>query len=1604
MQYFPTHSRTHSAVGHSPVIGLGTINETSFAATSIPPYEVDPRTAADAGAPVSGMYARNGLWDDDEGDDTQRGSWRRRLSTSTNHTSAGDRRSTKSTRGAATSAGRSRSGTLTNAVATVGAPSGSLAQHQQQQQQQQQQSEPWAWGRKSHAASLSSGSANLVAPTAHSRTSSGVAFPGGPRTVSPMFSSPPPPPMAALASPPMPMPSPYGMHSPHASIHSPALSVFPGSSAMPSPSISSTGATTPTIPVQPELKQKKSRTRLRSTTGKRGDALPEHDLNTPMAERTPLTPIGNVPPIPPAAYPSPYSAKGQTMHPKADGKSAWKRGVEKLWRSKSSSGLRDSFHHKRGASENDPPPPMPALPRNMHTTHQSHSGALGLHSPRASHSGALGFSATADLPPPPAFGASHRDSFDDFGMRPPTARYDTFGVALPSTPEPFEPNDNAAEADPFASAVDFAQTHSRQPSRALPLDLLPPPTVAELSRPPSLHNLKAAFIPRLRKSKSLAAVDGSITRPASMDIPSMPSPRMPTASLHGHGTMSEAHFGAFSDCGHADPLPSLSSPLEIVHLSHDRGSAAFTSPLDFIQRPEFATQTFGSRPDHYSTFGSRTLEPPRPHFHNNSLDQRSQDQVSSSPSAELEPAPIVEAEPPVPPIRTKPRAVDPPMPDPMAPPMSAPPRSHSPPCSLSIKTDFSGGRVGSSGSSAELATPHQPTSAPPTAAGFEPFNEIPMSRARSESLGVDEPPTSPSFYELYEKLGVHPSHIKENRKPKQFPDMDDGPDDFNTDDLNHFNQHFNAAFNDAFLPTDGGDGYNPLEGDLSPSLRSSSWEAAINAFPTIDDSMAMATGPSFDFDDMRANRDSLQSSNAAIAPTESVGSHSYAMHESSGPQQRANPGRSDAGGAGGGGTGGQGGGGSGASSENTSGVWTSWRDVPRRTGGAGGSGQTSGLGGSGRDSRGSSRGSSRERRVPRVDSAALDLSDDDNSDDDSDYDDDDRPLSQVADDVPLSRLHPQASAAQQQRFADKQRRREARRAERERMLRRSKTRLVEAKPASPAPAPIVRSKSTRDPREHRYHSESQPRTRGWDGEGGIPPDVLAGRLERVAIGTPPIGGNLLRVRNPDARQPSPGEPIPRPSSADPGPYRARVQQQQNQNPLPRPPKSPARQGYLTLPADDDRPESLMPSRGGADMQRRPSSGRSAEHQSSTGHGSAERHSSTSHGGSPHDHTHHGYRVASDGDAHLRRQPTSSSRTHRIASEGDQPRSGSPLVVSHTSSPNTSGQPVSRGPSMNAGRSPVPSRPRSHSNAARHHPGASAPTPPSEPIPHRARPVAVRCLVLDKRGNSKTLPLDVYPETTARDVVAAARARGDFAEVMTGPTSGWVVFEIFAELGIERQVRDYESILAVTRGWDPTATKNCLVIKDTMRGIASWARVGGWVHLETKRGKWSKRWLETRGGQIFLSKNEKGKDEMQVNTQFSDTYSCARSQTAPMPYVFAFKRFEPAASFENPTEHVQYVACDDPTGYKLSLASYDARSYTIAMTNPAARQPQPSARPAHAPSQQLQHQQHQPQQQQQRPQRPPPPGGHLIDLYGGHQAFTGKGLLRTHPGGPPVRPS
>jgi hypothetical protein len=49
----------------------------------------------------------------------------------------------------------------------------------------------------------------------------------------------------------------------------------------------------------------------------------------------------------------------------------------------------------------------------------------------------------------------------------------------------------------------------------------------------------------------------------------------------------------------------------------------------------------------------------------------------------------------------------------------------------------------------------------------------------------------------------------------------------------------------------------------------------------------------------------------------------------------------------------------------------------------------------------------------------------------------------------------------------------------------------------------------------------------------------------------------------------------------------------------------------------------------------------------------------------------------------------------------------------------------------------------------------------------------------------------------------------------------------------------------------------LLFESDPQGIPAHAPfLGAYVQYETKTGKWSKRFLETRGGQVFVSKNDK----------------------------------------------------------------------------------------------------------------------------------------------------
>jgi hypothetical protein len=463
-------------------------------------------------------------------------------------------------------------------------------------------------------------------------------------------------------------------------------------------------------------------------------------------------------------------------------------------------------------------------------------------------------------------------------------------------------------------------------------------------------------------------------------------------------------------------------------------------------------------------------------------------------------------------------------------------------------------------------------------------------------------------------------------------------------------------------------------------------------------------------------------------------------------------------------------------STGTSGAGDSWwNTMPRRSGGSS-----------------SSRDSSRER--PRRRSAAPA----DGGWIDSSSDEAEASSENENDDVPLSKLHPAASAAQQQRLVDAVRRREARRAERERKLRTSKSQLLERERDR-----MIKQRDQRDIQREGTTRRSRNQAE-WSGEGGVPADVLAGRLERVAVSASATGGS---------------------SSQRVGPAPA----------LTRTHTSASQHGRPARSTGDSAATPATPGTAGASL-----------------------------------------------SASLSRTPTAGASAHSSLST----QSGGGRLSSSTSRvPASTGWPA-------LGRSATTSsRHRTSSNVRDEATREAAP-----PVPRRGLPV--RCTILTAAG-TRPLSVEYTPDTTAREVLQRAREAASLVDGASGSSLGWAVWERFGELGLERQVREYEAIAAVVRGWDAQRTDNGLFVREGHtanltheRAVPSSAPfVGGWVQLETKLGKWSKRWMETRGGQIFLSKNEKGKEEIQVNTIFSDIYVPSGTYAAPQRYVFALKRRE-----------------------------------------------------------------------------------------------------------------
>lgn len=193
-------------------------------------------------------------------------------------------------------------------------------------------------------------------------------------------------------------------------------------------------------------------------------------------------------------------------------------------------------------------------------------------------------------------------------------------------------------------------------------------------------------------------------------------------------------------------------------------------------------------------------------------------------------------------------------------------------------------------------------------------------------------------------------------------------------------------------------------------------------------------------------------------------------------------------------------------------------------------------------------------------------------------------------------------------------------------------------------------------------------------------------------------------------------------------------------------------------------------------------------------------------------------------------------------------------------------------------------------------------------------------------------VEITSNTTAGDVVKLMASQG-----ILDKSGSWMLFELAQDYGMERPVRAYELLLDVSASWDKDKLLNAFVIKPTpMARLLSPSAIPscspthrGWVEWESKRGKWSKRWMELREHGLWLSKRDTGKDETFLCSMSNfDAYYVTRRHKSPKPFVFAIKSTDHLSLFENAADYLHVFSCNQRDGEKWMEAILVARSYVL----------------------------------------------------------------------------
>ncbi|SPO38658.1 uncharacterized protein PSFLO_04137 [Pseudozyma flocculosa] len=250
------------------------------------------------------------------------------------------------------------------------------------------------------------------------------------------------------------------------------------------------------------------------------------------------------------------------------------------------------------------------------------------------------------------------------------------------------------------------------------------------------------------------------------------------------------------------------------------------------------------------------------------------------------------------------------------------------------------------------------------------------------------------------------------------------------------------------------------------------------------------------------------------------------------------------------------------------------------------------------------------------------------------------------------------------------------------------------------------------------------------------------------------------------------------------------------------------------------------------------------------------------------------------------------------------------------------------------------------------PPVSLSNEPSVVASHRAR---YKVYIMNKQRFTMA---EIAPTARARELVLDVIEREQVA--LDESKGGWVVFDCSPDYGIERPLREYEIIHEVADTRANVDTDHFLLKRTELSPYLSIRAVptsspalAGYVYVQDKKKKWSKRWLELRDHALYHAKSEKGKDEA-IICQMSnfDVYLVDPIKVkAPKAHAFALRSQDKITMFEKPDQdYVHYFALSDPAAHRDWVrAIMNARTYILRQERAVLFKPPPIASALEGPS-------------------------------------------------------